>query len=178
MLKSRFVLIVLVLALGIAVIGVANAATIRYDAANQGSVQVSPASQNQNTVQTVAQVPVAVTPDAVQQMIQACWQMNQAMVDQWVNATGLSREELLKMEQAWMQGVMQQNPGLDVQSAYNMHQSWTQNYMNSYRPVNQQAPVTQNTSPSQNNGQYNNYTPQYNGWYCPPGRGYNGYACW
>ncbi|MCL5781698.1 MAG: hypothetical protein M1119_12635 [Firmicutes bacterium] len=161
--------------LGVAVIGVANAATIRYAGTNPTPVQVS---QAQSTAQTQVQVQPTATQDAVQQMIQACWQMNQAMVDQWVKTTGLSREELLKMEQAWMQGVMQQNPNFDTQAAYNMHQSWMQNYVNSYQPVSQQAPAPQNSTPGQNNSQYNSYGSQYGGWNCPPGWGNNGYGCW
>ena len=179
MLKKRFLVSLLVLVLAVGVIGVANAATIWWGTANQTTDQAA-AAQIQNAVQTVAQAPVAVTPDTVQQMIQACWQMNQTMIDQWVNTTGLSREELLKMEQAWMQGVMQQNPNLDTQAAFNMHQSWMQNYMNSYRPVSQQAPaqsVNQQQAPVQ---QYSAPAPsqnyrQYNNWNCPWGYGY---GCW
>lgn len=184
--KNRLLLTLFVLALGIAVLGVANAATINFSTASQTPDLGNVSTQNQNVVQTAIQAPAPVTQDAVKQMILACWQMDQAMIDQWVKSTGLTKEDLLKMEQAWMQGVMQQNPNLDVQTAFSMQQTWMNNYLNNYRQVNQQNQAPQSSAPKQNNVQnnsnykpYNNSSPQYNGWYCPPGWGYNnGYRCW
>jgi len=124
-----------------------------------------------------------VTPEQVQQMIQVCWQLDQAMVDQWVKATGLSKEDLLKMEQAWMQGVMQQSPNLGTKDAFKIHQSWMQNYMAGYQPAkqvqqNQQAKQVQQNTPAPSNPpaqtpQYNNGNRQYYGGHC-----WNNGYCW
>jgi len=159
---KKWYLILVVIALGIAIVGVANAAT--YNASQSAPAQAPATAQN------------GVTPEQVQQMIQACWQFDQAMVDQWVKATGLSKDDLLKMEQAWMQGVMQQNPSLNTQDALKMHQTWMQNYMANYQPVKQvqqSAPAPSN--PPAQAPQYNNGNRQYYGWNCWN----NGYSyCW
>jgi len=163
--NSKWYLILVVIALGIAIVGVANAAT--YNASQSAPAQAPATAQN------------GVTPEQVQQMIQACWQFDQAMVDQWVKATGLSKDDLLKMEQAWMQGVMQQNPSLNTQDALKMHQTWMQNYMANYQPAKQvqQVKQVQQSAPAPSNPptrapQYNNGNRQYYGWNC--GCGY----CW
>lgn len=129
MLKNRFLLILLVLLLGLTVIGVANAATIMDFVADHAPVQIKQARQYQNAATVLPQSRPAVTRNAVQEMIQMCWQMDQSVIDRWVEATGLSREDLQGMEQVWMQGLMQQNPSLDLQTAFNMHQAWVQNYI-------------------------------------------------
>lgn len=191
MFKNRIFLTFMILALGIAVLGVANAANIQYGTLSQ------PAGQASTFIQASTQIPAPapVTPDTVKQMIQACWQVDPAMVDQWVNATGLTKDDLLKMEQAWMQGVMQQNPELDVQTAFKMQQVWMENFQNSYTQVNQQsqqqpntpapAPAPNNNNTNPNNIQYNNGSHQYHYNNCGHwgyNNGYNGsgygYGCW
>ncbi|MBM7855837.1 plasmid maintenance system antidote protein VapI [Desulfohalotomaculum tongense] len=157
--KSRKGLLTLVVVmLGIAFVGVANADTVKAG-------RYAPA-------QTSAAVQTGVTPEQVQQMIQACWQLDQAMVDRWTKVTGLSKDDLLNMEQAWMQGVMQLNPNLNTKDAFEMHRSWMQNYMAKYQLTKQ---VQQNDSvPSTPPVQVPQYG-RYYGWPCWNG-GY-GY-CW
>lgn len=122
----------LVVALGIAIVGVANATTIKNSFADQSpSITVSSA---------------AVSTDQVNQMIKNCWQFNQALVDQWVKTSGLSQQDLIKMEQSWLQGVMQQNPSLTLQEALKMEQTWLLNNMANYKTV---AITPQQTQPQQ-----------------------------
>jgi len=171
--NSKWLLTLLVIALGIAIVGVANANTFK----------ASQAAPNPAPTQSQAAVQPNVTPEQVQQMIQVCWQLDQAMVDQWVKATGLSKEDLLKMEQAWMQGVMQQSPNLGTKDAFKIHQSWMQNYMAGYQPAkqvqqNQQAKQVQQNTPAPSNPpaqtpQYNNGNRQYYGGHC-----WNNGYCW
>ena len=106
------------------------------------------------------------TPDAARQIIQTCWQMDQALIDQWVKATGLSREDLLKMEQAWMQSALQRNPNLSLQRGFELHRYWVQGFLNNPPPANQtpQAPTNPQSPPAQ-------YNQRYNGWYSPSGWG-------
>ncbi|WP_027365078.1 hypothetical protein [Desulfotruncus alcoholivorax] len=176
--NRKWLLTLVVIALGIAIVGVANAATVKAS-------QTAPA-------QAPAAVQTSVTPEQVQQMIQNCWQLDQTMVDQWVKATGLSKEDLLKMEQAWMQGVMQQNPNLNTQNALKMQQTWMQNYLANYQPAKQvqQTQQTQQPKQVQQNAtapsnppaqapQYNNSNRQYYGWNCwNNGYGYGRGYCW
>ncbi|MTI85889.1 MAG: hypothetical protein FH756_18835 [Firmicutes bacterium] len=143
--SKKLPLILFVIVLGIAIVGVANAAIINNAQSNQPAPpQDQQAQAPQGQPNQPANTAATVTPAQVKQMIQACWQMDQAMVDQWVKATGMSREDLLKMEQAWMQSVMDHNPNFNVQDAYTMQQSWMQNMMANYQPPVQTKQVNQN----------------------------------
>lgn len=139
-LNNKWLLTSLVVLLGIAIVGVANAATIKNSLADQ--------STKANTSITVSS---AVGADQVNQMIQNCWQFNQALVDQWVKTSGLSQQDLLKMERNWLQGVMQQNPNLTLQEALKMEQTWLMNSMTNYQKasVSPQQPQTQQVQTQQ-----------------------------
>ncbi|MDA8235897.1 hypothetical protein [Desulfotomaculum nigrificans] len=145
-LHKKWFLTSLVVVLGIAIVGVANAATIKNSLADQ-----SPKASTSITVSS------AVSADLVNQMIQNCWQFNQTLVDQWVKTSGLSQQDLLKMEQSWMQGVMQQNPNLTLQEALKMEQTWLLNNIANFQKVamipqqsqTQQAQTKQQVQPTQ-----------------------------
>ncbi|MDA8235900.1 hypothetical protein [Desulfotomaculum nigrificans] len=179
--NNKWLLILLIVALGIAIVGVANADTTNSSQADQtATVTVTPA----------VNVATTVTPDQVKQMIQNCWQLNQAMIDQWSKVTGLTKDDLLKMEMTWMQAVMQQNPSLSLQDAVKMEQTWMMNSLTNYQSSKQiqttqiqqtqtqQAPQ-QNLAP-QNPPQQQVYPRSYNGnrqyygWNCP----WNYNYCW
>lgn len=183
--NNKWVLILLIVALGIAIVGVANADTTN----NSQSAQTT-------TVTTSPAVNVAttVTQDQAKQMIQNCWQLDQAMIDQWSKVTGLSKDDLLKMEMTWMQAVMQQNPSLSLQEAVKMEQTWMLNSLANYQPAQvqtqptqkqvqqtqtQQAPqknLTPQNPPTQQQVYPRSYNGngQYYGWNCP----WNYNYCW
>lgn len=176
---KKWLFILLIVALGIAIMGVANAGTTNNSQSDQAATVATPA----------VNVSTTVTPDQVQQMIQNCWQLNQAMIDQWSKATGLSKDDLLKMETTWMQPVMQQTPNLSLQDAVKMEQTWMLNSMANYQPAKAQNQLIQTQQvPQQNlapqnppaNSQQQVYPRSYNGngqyygWNCP----WNYNSCW
>lgn len=157
---------------GVSAIGIASAATNpnRAIASSAGTASAQPTGVMRDTqplgAVTLASAPVPTpvsppaspaTPDTAQQMIQACWQMDQVMIDRWVQATGLSREDLLKMEQAWMQSALQKNPNLNLQRGFELHQNWVQGFLNNPPATNQnpQAPASPQSPLPQGNQPYN-----------------------
>lgn len=187
-----------VVVIGVGIVSAANATTIKQSLYSlpQSPALTAPAGYLQ--VASDPQVSI-VSGDAVNQLIQACWQLDQAAVDQWTKATGLSRDDLLKMEQAWMQGVMQQNADITVGDAYKLQQAWMANFLSSSQPqqnsnvqaadaqqaVSSQAALQPQVSlpaqPPQGSYQQPQTNPKYYGGSGQPQgnyRNYNGYNNW
>ncbi|MTI81379.1 MAG: hypothetical protein FH758_10945 [Firmicutes bacterium] len=191
--KKKIIPITMTLLLGIGTLSIANAAApvdYQQQMANWIENDPNPMSMNMsmnslgNNVDTslnnttnsadplTATAPVEITPDLINQMIQNCWQANQTMIDQWLNATDLTRDDLLEMERSWMEGVMQQNPNLTEQQAIQMNQTWLKNKLDNYKPVNDK------TKPQAKKP--NVHQPNWNQQTHPPGayHGWNNRFCW
>lgn len=127
--KNRWLITLFVIILGIAIVGIANASTIKNAALfeDQNTVPV----QNTN----VASGAQSLAPEEKAGLfLEACWLLNKAGIDPLLQKAGITRQDIQDAEKLWAQDTLRQNPNLSIQEMAPMHLAWVMDYVLQNRP--------------------------------------------
>lgn len=132
--RNRWLITLFVIILGIAIVGIANASTIKYAALfGEQNTAVSQAALSQDADNTAGAQNL--TPEEkADPFLEACWQLNKAGIDPLLQKAGITRQDIQEAEKLWAQDFLRQNPNLSVQEMAPMHLAWAMGYMQQYRP--------------------------------------------
>lgn len=138
--KKRWMVTLFIVVLGIAIVGIANASTIKNASLFGDQNAASPSGTPVQGVTITAGAQDLNPDERVGTLLEACWKLNKAGIEPFLQKAGIAHRDIQEAEKLWAQEILRQNPSLSVQEMAPMHQAWAMGYMQQY-----QARVTANS---------------------------------
>lgn len=132
--KNRWLITLFVIILGIAVVGIANASTIKNASLFSDQTAATPSGTSSGEVNITPGVHDLKPEERAGLFLEACRQLNNASIDSLLQKAGIARQDIQEAEKLWAQEMLGQNPNLSIQQMAPMHMAWAMGYIQQYRP--------------------------------------------